>query len=124
MLMVMPARVTEAVREHHLGAPSPSWQYAIGIECRGAVYHSPAPMTVGLCWITPEPLRPKDAEEWTAWLCPTCAGNLRVLQDLLVAMEGEVPWPVRREFGNQVRALALNGWERWRRERGVRAGHG
>jgi len=45
-----------------------------------------------------------------AMLCGTCADNLAVLQHLLNQHDGALSWPVRRSFGNLIRALAERGW--------------
>lgn len=86
------------------GNPERGW-YATDVECEGAKFHSPTPLTVEDVFLCPDTNGP------TATLCPTCAANLRVLTSLLVKTSGDLPWPVRREFGNQLRALAEKGWE-------------
>lgn len=78
---------------------------AVQRECEGAKFHSPKPLMVH-----ERTLAPSGAGE-TAWLCATCCDNLSVLQHLLVEHDGDLPWAVRREFGNLVRALALRGWK-------------
>jgi hypothetical protein len=46
----------------------------------------------------------------SVFLCGTCAANLTVLLRLMAASSGELPWEVRREFGNTIRALADKAW--------------
>lgn len=73
--------------------------------CEGARHHSPQPLLVYRT-----PLSPDD-DLIVAWLCGTCRSNLHVLQHLIEVNDGDVPWPVRREFGNILRALAEKGHE-------------
>lgn len=77
---------------------------ALRRECEGAKFHSPTPLV-----LHETPLAPS-GEGPTAVLCGTCCSNLTVLQHLLAEHDGDLPWAVRREFGNLVRALALRGW--------------
>lgn len=69
--------------------------------CEGSKHHSPSPLLVREVQVAPGQ---------QAWLCGTCEGNLSVLQHLLVAHDGALPWPVRRCFGNLIRALAERSW--------------
>lgn len=110
--------IAEAVAEH-LGefTPENGWYDPADIQCQGAAFHSPTPLTMVDTWITPESLSSaSDAEDLIVQLCPTCAGNLDVLKALLLATNGELPWVVRRAFGNKVRALAQRGWARYQVE--------
>ena len=70
-------------------------------ECAGAKFHSPTPLL----------LTEVALGEESVWLCGTCCDNLRVLQHLLAEHDGDLPWTVRREFGNLIRAIALRSWE-------------
>lgn len=74
-------------------------------ECEGAKFHSPTPLILHEVALAPS------GAGTTALLCATCCDNLRVLQHLLTTNAGDVPWVVRREFGNMIRALALRGWQ-------------
>lgn len=65
-------------------------------ECQGAKFHSPRPMLV----------HPFKVDQRTVYLCGTCADNVQVLLALLTAHEGDVPWVVKRCFGNLVRSVA------------------
>lgn len=84
-------------------------------ECEGATFHSPRPMfvqdtrLVPYEWLHEEGINPGVAPK-SAWLCGTCRDNLAILQQVLKATGGDVPWEVRREFGNTVRRLAVQGW--------------
>lgn len=69
-------------------------------DCQGAKYHSPNPLLV-------EEVDLPSGE--TVTLCGTCVDNLRVLQAVMDHHDGEAPWPLRREFGNQIRAIAERG---------------
>lgn len=72
---------------------------ASGRECQGAKFHSPRPMTV-------HPFRVDGPSgERVIHLCGTCEDNVRLLRGLIDARD-DVPWRVRRCFGNQVRAVA------------------
>jgi hypothetical protein len=68
-----------------------------GRQCEGAKFHSPNPLL----------LSEVEVRGTVVLLCGTCLANLRVLQHLLVKNDGDLPWPVLRDFGNQIRALAL-----------------
>lgn len=91
--------------------------------CEGAKFHSPTPM-----FTHDVPLIPA---EWDAaisamhspraYLCGVCRDKLLILQQILAAHDGKVPWEVRREFGNEVRALALRGWDKYTEVRGKTA---
>lgn len=68
--------------------------------CQGAKFHSPRPMVV-------HPFRVDGPSgERVIHLCGTCEDNVRLLTALMRATE--VPWRVRRCFGNQVRNVAEN----------------
>lgn len=68
--------------------------------CEGAKFHSPNPLVLHRVRIG----------EQERLLCGTCQANLEVLRHLLVHNDGELDWKVRREFGNQIRALAEMEW--------------
>lgn len=71
--------------------------------CTGAKFHSPTPLILHEVKIGPEP-------EQVVWLCGTCSDNLSVLRHLLTESGGDLPWALRREFGNMIRAIALREW--------------
>ena len=79
--------------------------------CEGSKFHSPTPM-----FVAEVPLIPRSwGEEHSAAgpvvrLCGTCRDNLAILRQIFVQTKGEVPWEVRREFGNTIRALAERAW--------------
>lgn len=87
---------------------------SVGQECDGAMFHTPRPL-----FLTQVPLVPIDwlglrnGEE--VWLCGTCQDNLAVYQALLWEHDGEVPWVLRREFGNMIRALGDRSWTVYQR---------
>lgn len=66
-------------------------------ECQGAKFHSPRPMVVHSF-----PMPRSEGE--LIYLCGTCADNVKTL--LALETQGEVPWPVKRCFGNLTRAAA------------------
>lgn len=84
--------------------------------CEGAKYHSPRPLFVEATWLVRREWWPEDAQHahWVmapdAWLCGTCRDNLAILLQLIHHADGDLPWEVRREFGNEIRALAKKGW--------------
>lgn len=65
--------------------------------CEGAKFHSPNPLLLNEVPVAGE----------VVLLCGTCLANLRVLQHLMRQTDHRPPWPVLRDFGNQIRALAL-----------------
>lgn len=80
--------------------------------CEGAKFHSPRPLFVQPTRLT---LQQWDERLWTfapmANLCGTCRDNLNILLQMFHHTDGDLPWEVRREFGNDLRALAQKGWE-------------
>lgn len=96
--MTFPRRVREALEQtDHSSLPGAP---ATDRECEGAKFHSPSPLVLHSVEVAGE----------TVHLCGTCRENMEVLRHLLVQNGGDLPWPVRREFGNRVRALAEKGW--------------
>jgi hypothetical protein len=101
--LVVPSNVAAAIAEH--GITPEQGRFAADDTCEGAAFHSPHPLTV-----REVPLSLAGAPDGPmACLCPTCAENLKALQGLLRATSGDLPWVVRREFGNKLRALAMKG---------------
>lgn len=79
--------------------------------CEGSKFHTPTPMVVDSYPLVPAtwgPLRVLPSQ--TVWLCGTCRDNLTLLQQIWVSLDGDVPWLVRREFGNTIRALTQQAW--------------
>lgn len=93
--------------------------------CEGARFHSPTPLfvedtrIVPVMWLSDLKINPGVAPE-CVWLCGTCRDNLAILTQIYKAAEGRVPWKVRREFGNSLRALAERGWARYEQVTGGR----
>jgi hypothetical protein len=81
--------------------------------CEGSRFHSPTPM-----FVAEVPLIPASwGEEHSVAsrrlrLCGTCRDNLAILRQIFVSTRGQVPWEVRREFGNTIRALAEEAWSK------------
>lgn len=76
----------------------------LDVQCEGSVHHSPTPLVVKQVMLP-------DGHTFV-WLCGTCADNLSVLLWLMESAEGVLPWPVRREFGNRIRALAEGTYQK------------
>jgi len=92
--------VPRSIREH-LAPDSTSHPGLPGLplegSCMGSVHHSPRPIV----------LHEVDLDDGShVVLCGTCKDNLDTLRYLMRTTTGPVPWPVRREFGNTIRALA------------------
>ena len=108
----LPAHTAETLYE---SGPEVTWSLpgADDQKCEGAVFHSPRPLFVKS---TPLVLSEWWPEDWfiggrpDAWLCGTCRDNLSILLQMLHHTDGELRWEVRREFGNDLRALAMKGW--------------
>lgn len=82
-------------------------------ECEGSKFHSPTPLSVSsVPLVPPEWVDPNRVPK--VLLCGTCRENLSVIQQILTLTNGDVPWQVRREFGNTIRALADKGWRMYR----------
>lgn len=79
--------------------------------CEGARFHSPTPLFVQETALVNPEWGKRAVPSPTALLCGTCRDNLLVLQALLGAHQGALAWEVRREFGNDIRRLAAQGWE-------------
>lgn len=99
---MFPRLVREALSE--TGFSVPGQRLTDEAVCEGAKHHSPTPLMVKEVSLSPS------GGGTTAMLCGTCADNLAVLQHLLSQHGGEMQWPLRREFGNLIRALAEKGW--------------
>lgn len=81
--------------------------------CEGARFHSPNPLLVVEVTIV-DPSWPGVVTLGDrVWLCRNCADNLRVYQRLLGQFSGNLEWPVRREFGNMIRAIGDRGWKHY-----------
>lgn len=86
-------------------------------ECEGATFHSPTPLFVHDTLLVLRAWWPEDCEHaywvWApkALLCGTCRDNLTILLQMYHRAEGNLPWEIRREFGNKIRALAHKGWD-------------
>lgn len=81
--------------------------------CEGAKFHSPNPLLVSEVPLV-SPLWPGVTTlDPLVWLCGNCADNLRVYQLLLGQHAGQLEWPIRREFGNLIRALGDKGWKQY-----------
>lgn len=65
--------------------------------CSGAKFHSPRPLVLHEIILT---------DGRRVLLCAVCRDNLRVLKILVDFHEGNLPWRIRREFGNGIRLLA------------------
>lgn len=66
-------------------------------ECEGAKHHSPTPLVLH---------EVAGRHGSTALLCGTCLDNYRVYTKASELVDGSLPWDVRREFGNALRAVA------------------
>lgn len=66
-------------------------------ECKGAKFHSPRPMLLHAFEV--------EGQE-AVYLCGTCADNVQLLTVLMREYQGNIPWSVKRCFGNLVRSVA------------------
>lgn len=107
--MALPPNVAE-----FLGHGNRRWTMPgdAGEPCEGAKFHSPTPMFCQETRLVPRDWDP-EFKSPTAWLCGTCRDNLAILHQMLWVTSGTLDWPVRREFGNQIRSLAEKGWKAW-----------
>lgn len=102
--MAMPVLIQDITGNIHPNAGS---VFSSEHDCEGSKFHSPNPLLVYEVDLVPWDDR---IQVHIAWLCGTCRGNLWVYQELLKEREGDIPWDVQRSFGNQIRALAKQGW--------------
>lgn len=102
-MSLLPPRIREFIRTEGLAVPGSD------AACEGAQFHSPRPLVTRLVRLVPEDWGVPGSPE--VYLCGTCAANLRVLTEMLHATDGELAWPIRREFGNDLRALGMQAWE-------------
>lgn len=86
--------------------------------CEGAMYHTPRPLVLMHVLLIPTDWL-GDLNGEKVWLCGTCRENLEVYQALLWRYDGELPWPLKREFGNMIRALGDRSWFRYQESRKV-----
>lgn len=92
--MTFPRAIAAAVEEK--GVLIKGTAFALdGRVCEGARFHSPTPLL----------LREVRVGKRKALLCGACADNFALLKALIKEYDGNPPWEVRREFGNQMRAL-------------------
>src|SRR4051812_40275684 len=92
--MTLPRAIAAAVEEK--GVQVKGTVFSIdGRVCEGARFHSPTPLL----------LREVRVGKRKVLLCGACADNFALLKLLIAAHEGDPPWELRREFGNQMRAL-------------------
>lgn len=94
--MTFPRAIAEALR--NVDPDTLPGAIAADAECEGAKFHSPTPLLLH------EVALPGDR---TAILCGICRDNSSVLSALMVTFAEELEWPVRREFGNRLRALLI-----------------
>lgn len=106
--MTFPSILAEHLKTEGTKPPVSSI-FSLHAPCTGAKHHSPTPLVVRTVVLDPE--RRTDVAAPTATLCGTCADNVGVLMGLMHHHDGVVPWAVRRDFGNLIRALAQRGWE-------------
>lgn len=71
--------------------------------CEGSKFHSPTPLTT-------QAVTMGDRE---VYLCPTCAANMAVYVHLSQVAPEQLTWPIKREFGNSIRALGTQQIEAW-----------
>lgn len=113
--MAVPAHLGQEAEDHYAFG-----FLAVDRECEGAKYHSPTPLIINNVVCDPEQgfMKIGFAERYfgvmhTAWLCSTCADNVALYLQLMKKHEGETSWPMRREFGNQVRTVGDQAWTRY-----------
>jgi hypothetical protein len=66
--------------------------------CEGAKFHSPTPLILHDVHLS---------NGRVVSLCGCCRDNADVLAALLAQFAQDLEWPVRREFGNKLRALLI-----------------
>jgi hypothetical protein len=66
-------------------------------QCQGAKFHSPRPLVVRSY---------ETYDGGVIHLCPVCRDNIDMYDYLIGCYKGDLPWPVRREFGNVLREAA------------------
>jgi hypothetical protein len=93
-MKAFPNAIAEALRD--VDPSTLPGRVADGLECVGAKFHSPTPLV----------LHEVEVDGQKLLLCGTCRSNLGVLRGLLDHHD-ELAWPVRREFGNRLRALLI-----------------
>lgn len=111
--MSVPPTILRLIRQVN-GLPLPGILAESPVSCEAAKHHSPRPLIVNEYQVLKDGLEPifeVTDEPGTAWLCGTCADNVRVALALFEAHDGVLPWQARREFGNLVRAIAQRPFE-------------
>lgn len=96
--MPLPTTIREMLAPEHAYHPDLAPGMPLDGACMGAKHHSPRPLLL-------HEVDLPNGEH--AMLCGTCKDNLATLVYLLrLHRDGMMPWTARREFGNQIRALA------------------
>lgn len=105
--MAAPATMVAFVQQEGIDIPFLS----VDRDCQGSRYHTPTPLDVAPYVFDTDDLCAYYGPSTAAtWLCGTCAANLRVFFNLMRATDGDVPWRVRREFGNGIRRIGKMMW--------------
>lgn len=94
--MPVPSKIREHLAQRAID-PSALPGQPLEAECQGAEHHSPRPIVLHSVDLP---------DDRSVILCGTCRDNLGTLLSLMQDHPGQLPWPVRREFGNIIRALA------------------
>lgn len=111
--MSVPPTILRLIDQVH-GLSLPGVLAESPVSCEAAKHHSPRPLIVNEYRVLKDGLESIHSvtdEPGTAWMCGTCADNVRVALALFEAHGGVLPWQVRREFGNLVRAIAQRPFE-------------
>ena len=108
--MPLPVQTNDAYRKADILPPGDGW-----VACEGSKFHSPTPMVTKPYWMSGAVEYALDGTHAkkigdAVPLCGTCSSNLTVILRLMAATDGGLPWEVRREFGNTIRALADRAW--------------
>ena len=111
--MSMPPLIEEAVTNL---MPPYQAEFAHDHECEGSKFHSPTPLVLHSVDLVPWD---NTGNKVYAKLCGTCRENLWVYQQLLMNNNGDMSWELQRCFGNRIRALAKQGWDIYRSQRGI-----
>lgn len=109
--MTAPPAMLALARSLDLGSFSD--RLAEAQKCDGSRYHTPTPLLIdryryaGGGHVYPITAALQDGD---VRLCGTCAENLRVFLQLMVATSGDMPWEAQREFGNSIRRIGKLMW--------------
>lgn len=95
-------------------APEGTLPRTTALPCAARTTHSPEPDYCHLHHIWPKGWGGPDVKTNLVSLCPTCHANVHILLDYYMKNNGDVSWEIRKHYGSALRAIAEDGWTRYK----------